>query len=392
MATYNYITDQGLVVADEAAIVADTEQDFRDIFGSGAVVDADTPNGQLVGSESNHRINVAQNNATVANQINPNFASGVWLDALWALLGGARTPATFSTVTAEITGVAGTVVPANSVAATTNGDRFLLTAEVTLVAGNNTANFQAETAGAIDVPAGSLTTVVSNVLGWETVNNAAAGAAGQAIESEEASRVRRRQTIGANARTVPAAAIAKVLDVAGVLSIAYRDNPNNSPTVIDGINLPANSIYACVEGGTDLDVATALLASKGGGTPWAGTDVSQAVVEPASGQSYTVGFDRPDDQVISIRVTASVPQGFNDPVGVITASVRSYADDTFRLDVDVLPFEISGAINEDHPTLNIRLVEVGFGANFVSLDTQPLDIAINERATVANADIGVVIL
>ena len=67
-------------------------------------------------------------------------------------------------------------------------------------------------------------------------------------------------------------------------SLTFQENVSASTQTINGISMVGHSIYACVAGGTDTDVAAALLENKSSGCAWnGGTTVN--VVEPASGQS-----------------------------------------------------------------------------------------------------------
>ena len=111
MASYNYVTNTGVVVADTSATLTEVETEFKDVFGQDLVTDAETPEGAWINAEVTSRQSVARNNAAIANQINPNLAGGVFLDALWALTGGQRRAATRSTVTATLSGVAATNHP-----------------------------------------------------------------------------------------------------------------------------------------------------------------------------------------------------------------------------------------------------------------------------------------
>ena len=76
----------------------------------------------LIAAETLARTEVVNNNAALANQINPNNAGGVFLDAILALTGMQRSSATQTLVTnVTLTGVAGTVISAGTLAATAAG-------------------------------------------------------------------------------------------------------------------------------------------------------------------------------------------------------------------------------------------------------------------------------
>lgn len=398
MAAYNYLTNSGTIVPDESTVLAEVQQEYRDVFGADLDVSETTPQGKFIASEVKSRIGVAQNNANIANQLNPNLSEGTFFDAAWALLGGQRiseSSSTFDTLP-DLTGVAGTIIPAGSKAKTTSGDVFLSIAEVTLdVSGLGSVNFVSEETGEIAAPVGTLTSIVTSVIGWETINNTVAATLGRTEESGAPARQRRRDTVGANARTGPEAIIAALRNVENLKSLQFRQNIFSTTQVIDTINMVRNSIYVCVDGGSDNDVATALL-SKSAGQAFNGPE-SVIVTEASSQQDYTVNFERTTGDAVLIRVTANVPTSVNDPINTVRNAVLDYANGIigdnggFITGQDASPFEIAAAINAESPLIFLRNVEISNKA-VVSYSSAVYPVAINIKATILSADIEVVLL
>ena len=128
MADYKYITSSGVIIPDTAELRAAVEDEFRAVFGQDLDVSPETPQGALITMETENRDAVVRNNAELANQINPDIAGGVFLDAIWALMGGQRWDATQSILTqVEFGGVPGTIIPKGSLAETLAGDQFATT-------------------------------------------------------------------------------------------------------------------------------------------------------------------------------------------------------------------------------------------------------------------------
>ena len=306
MGVYNYITNTGTIVSDTATARDEVIDEYRQALGQDLITDDESPEGVLINAETTSRQSVARNNAALANQINPNLAGGPFLDALWSLTGGQRTPATRSTVAATLSGVANTVIPAGSQARTTNGDLFRTTAAATLPTSGTLTGVQFESleTGPIAIGANSLTGVVDNVLGWETVTNPAAGTQGRAVEADEQSRLRRRFELGLQSRSTPQAVTSSLLAVTGVQSLAYLENVTNATATLEGISLVAHSVWVSVQGGLDSDIARALLRSKTAGAAWNGAQ-SVSVIDAFSGRAYTVLFERPTLRNIQIRVTVT---------------------------------------------------------------------------------------
>ena len=385
MAAYNYVNLQGVIIPDTSATKAEVEAEFRGVFGDDVDLSDESPGGALVNSEVIARTGVAVNNANLANQINPNKAGGVYLDALWELtnaITGGRRQATHSTFSqaVNLTGVPGTVIPEGALAVTADGDQFETLSEVTLdVSGMGTAAFRSVETGPIPAAIGALNSIApGQPLGWETVNNPVAATLGQNQESDSRSRQRRRETLALQGMSTSAAVKSRVAAVNGVRSLSFRENFTNAPVVIDGVNLAAKSVYACVDGGSDSDVATALLESKTAGADWNGL-VEVDVVDQDSGQTYAVKLDRPNEIQQWIRV-AIKPSNVTDPGVVISTAVLKYVDgeidgeDGFIVGGDVSPWEMAGAINQDGPGIFIKKIEISDDGITYSLDTREIEI------------------
>ena len=84
---YNYIENTGVVIPDTSDIKADVQEEFKNALGQSMQTSDDTPQGRLISGEVSARRAVAENNALLANQINPALAGGVFLESICALLG-----------------------------------------------------------------------------------------------------------------------------------------------------------------------------------------------------------------------------------------------------------------------------------------------------------------
>ena len=400
MANYTYITATGTIVPDTATTRADVVTEFQGIFGDDFITDPESPEGMWIDAETTSRQSVARNNAALANQTNPNLAGGPFLDALWALTGGQRTPATRSTVAATVAGVANTTIPQFSQARTSAGEAFRAVSAIVIpVSGSVTGTaWESVTPGAIPAGANDLTQITDAVLGWETITNPAAATLGRTTESDEQSRNRRRQTLGLQGRSVADAVRANVLNVPGVRSLSFRENVTNAAATIDGIRLVAHSIWVAVDGGADTAIANALLRSKTAGAAWNGAQ-SVTVTDPVSGQLYTVLFDRPTSQPVLLRITVRGTSAVSDPITAVRNSVLAYVrgemtgEPGFALGVDVSPFEIAAAVNRDNPALFIPLSEAARDTGGTpTYSTATIPIAINQIATVTEAGIQVLVV
>ena len=274
MTVYTYTTQTGLIVPDAADIQTQVQNEYIAAFGSDLnVTSPSTPQGLLINAETQARIAVATNNATLANQINPGFSGGVYLDALLALMGSQRIAATESLVLCTLVGTVGAIIPVGALAQDTNGNLWQCLNAVTipLLGTISSVSFQAVESGPILVNAGDLNTIVSNVLGWDSITNpagnsdtSAGGIIGQNTQSDVSARQYRINTLYLQSNGLAGSVISALTATAGVNSLYFIENPSTA-TTIQGVAMAANSIYVCVEGGTDLAVAATLTATKSAG-------------------------------------------------------------------------------------------------------------------------------
>ena len=368
---YNYIATTGVIVPDTQDIQNDVNNEFNAIF-PGINLDPSTPQGLLASAEVIARQAVADNNATLANQINPNVAGGVFLDALLALLGSARTPGTPSTVQCTITGVTGTSIPAGAQISDASGNLYEIVSTTVIPTGGTITGvpFQSVLTGAIPGAAGTLTVIVSNILGWETVTNPSAATLGASTQSDASARAYRTNTLALQGSSLSEAMTSAVSAVPGVTSLKFVENATSSPASPESIpfTMVANSIYMCVGGTGDLNaIAKAMQGTKSGGCAYNqgfGEIQGVPVTDPFSGQTTTVLFDTPDFVTISITVNVTNFNNVQNVVSAVQNAILTYASGGipntpgFAVGVNVSPFQIAGAINILVPGLFVDEVQV----------------------------------
>jgi len=397
MANYDFVTSTGVIVPDTADLLEAVRSEYRAAFGDDLDVSPETPQGVLITAETEGRDSVARNNADLANQINPNYAGGVFLDSIWSLTGGERVRATRTLISAvELAGVPGTIVPQGARASLgADGAQFELISAVVLTGGVGLGTFQAVDAGAIPAPAGALGTLVSGVLGWETVTNPQAGVIGADQETDIAARIRRRQTLALQGVALPEAIISGLYNTAGVRSLTFRENTTNAPVTFEGVTLAAHSVYACVDGGTDNAVALSLFRKKSLGAGWnGGTTVN--VTDPYSGQVYPVKFDRPTVRNIWAKITV-VTNGasYPDTPALVRAAMVDYANGQiegeagFVVGGDVSPFELASAVNRHAAPLYVRTCSVS--TEGVTYTTAEIPMLVNQKGGLIAGNIDVTV-
>lgn len=393
--TFNYINQTGVIVADTSDTKATVEGEWKSTYGQDLSVDPSTPQGAMITAEVSTRTAVAQASAKLANQINPNLAGGVFLDALCALLGITRYAAAPTQVSNVLmSGIANTNIASGTRAKTAAGDIFVLQTGVVLNgSGQAYGTFIAQVAGPVPCANGALSTPVDVIIGWDTVTNNQSGTPasvttlGQNQETDAQLRARRNNMLAAQGISTVQAQVSGLYGVSGVTSVSFRENVADTTQTIDGISLVAHSVWACVDGGTDLNVATSLLKNKTDGANWNGS-ITVNVVDASSGQTYGVKFDRP--AYVFIYGAMTIKQGAY--TGNLQADAAQAVANYFVGLVDgfaalgngqsVSPFEISAAVVARCP----GCVVLGCNIGTVPGSLTPADVAIalNQRAQTNN--------
>lgn len=392
---YKYIDTTGVIIPDTRDIFEEVVGEYRAVFGNDLVVDPETPQGALIAAETKHREQTIRAMAFLANQImNPNQSEGIFLDGIFSWMDTGRRAATRSTIpNVKLGGVPGTIIPEGSRALTDSRDEFVTTRAVIL--GNDgkaNVDFRAVEFGPIEAAPHELTRIAEGVLGWETVDNDNAATVGRSAERDAEARNRRRKILAANTISTNEAIISGLYQLEGVHSLSYYENFTDHDEVVDGVTIKSRSIYVCIEGGVDSEIAAVMKARKTVGAGYSG-DVLIQIVDEYSGQTYDVRFDRPDKIDVYTRVT--VRQSAGDVQSIVREAIRAYIDgeiegeDGPAVGRSISPFEISAAINFFEPSIYVKRVELSTDNQNWSSDE--LSVAINEIAYMPMSFLTVVI-
>jgi hypothetical protein len=398
--SFDYIESTGIIVPDTSDIKTEIEGEYQTAFGADIALGSDTPQGKLIAAETTSRTRVAQLMAMLANMMNPNQAGGVFLDAICSFLGLEREAATFTVVpNVAVTGNPNFIMQAGQMQAVgdTSGAFFVNTRSIQFDgSGNATVDFQCQTAGPIECPINDLK-IATQVLGWETISNASPGAPGIDQQSDVSLRAVRNNTLAKQGISTVEAQISDLYATPGVLSVAYRENIADTAQTIDGIVMVAHSVWACVDGGADADVALSLLTNKTDGANWNGaTEVD--VVDQFSGQTYTVKFDRPTVIPVLVRVTMRQGTSTADLPTSVPQAVVDYAggkidgSSGFVVGAQVSPFEIAAAVANELPGAFVAKVEVAEAGPSPVYQTTELAITLLEKASVTANQVNVIVL
>lgn len=289
-------TPQGVILPSDLDILAGKQIDINSAFGGGTNPALNTPQGQLASSDA---AIISDKNAEIAlicNQVDPQYATGRFQDALGRIYFMERVPATSTVVSCVLTG--GGLVPAGTLARDTSGNTYTLLADVTIGTGGTAlGSFANILTGPIACPAGTLTQVYQSVPGWDAITNPTDGALGSNVESPAEFEFRRQQSVAINGRGTTQAINAAVFAVANVLDCLVLDNPEGVTVLKGSTNYPLvhNSLYVAVVGGVAADIAQAVWSKKDTGCSYNGNttvnvlDMDYEFPQP----TYPVTFEIP---------------------------------------------------------------------------------------------------
>ena len=392
---YEYITATGVVVPDTSTVKTSVELEYKTVYGSDFVIDSSTEQGRQIDAEVTARIAVLRNNATIANQINPNYAEGVFLDAVYAIADGERDQEERSTATCTLGGVSGTIILAGSKAQDDKGNQWELANNATIpVSGSIDASFFSVEYGPIQAATGEINQIIDGTLGWETITNSVAAVPGKNQQSDISTRRQRKLELGKNANSNTFAIIAAISAVENVSSLTFRENFESVEKIIDNVTLKKHSTYVCVDGGINQDIAEAYYDARSGGSGFNGAVIVN-VTDPDSGQVIPVQFDRPTDKPKVVRVTV---KSSSDQRDAIKQAVVDYAnglidgEEGFIVGGNVSPFEIAAAVNATVTNVFVAKCEVAESAPVPAYTTDTIETEIFEKASITTDDVTVMTL
>jgi hypothetical protein len=300
-------TPQGPIVPSDSDILAGVQIDINYAFGGGVNPALNTPQGQLASSTAAIISDKDAEIALLCNQVDPQFATGRFQDAIGRIYFITRIGATSTAVTAILTGLPNTVVPAGTLAQDTSGNTYSLLGSVTIGDGGTvTSSWQNVVTGPIPCPEGTLSRVFQSVPGWDAITNPADGVLGQNVETASEFELRRKNSVAVNSRGSTQAILAAVFEVANVIDCFVIDNTSGQTVFKGSTNYPMlpHSIYVGVVGGADADIAEAIWLKKdtgcdyNGNTPVTVTDTSYSAPQP----TYVVRFNRPTSTPVLFAV------------------------------------------------------------------------------------------
>jgi uncharacterized phage protein gp47/JayE len=390
------LTSTGLNLDDFETVRALVVAQLRATISNILDVSPDQPIGQITDITLEHRQQISELLQEIYSAMDPEQATGQSLDALCSMTGTYRNPATYGTVGLTLNLNAATTVPAGSIAAVTGDpdNQWILDADVTSVgAGNYAGTATASETGVIQALAGTITTIVTPVAGWNSVTNALDADEGEEVESDTDLRLRREVELQQGGSTTLGAVVAAVSAIEEVIQVIGYENVRSY--VQDG--MPPKSIEIVYWSGATsptppavvAEIAETIQSEKAGGIQAYGTNTDDgappAETQPVTDDygTYHIGFTRATDLRVRLDYTLTTNSDYPGHAA-FQAYVSGWCDDNLGIGDDVLytkmidvGYNVAGI---DNLSLQLEFFGAGYG-------TADLSVGARQIATVAAGDV-----
>lgn len=365
--------DNGFVAPTESAILEARQSDLNAAFGGNLNPALNTPQGQIATSDTAIIADNYDQQALLYNSVDPAYASGRMQAAIGRIYFITRNPALPTVVQVTCTGLVNTPIPNGALVQDVNNNLYFCTAGATIpISGSIVLPFSNLSAGPIPCPAGAIgdNSIYQAIPGWDSATNVDDGVLGENVESRAAFEERREQSVAKNARGTISAIQGAVLDVSGVLDAYSYQNDTASPVTVQGVTIAANSIYVCVSGGAEADIANAIWTKKSPGCGYTG-NTSTTVYDNNSGYSapipsYTVTYQTPTPTpilfAVSLANNALVPADAATQVqnAIINAFAGADGGPRARIGSFIFASRFYSPVAALGPWVEIRSILVGF--------------------------------
>lgn len=310
------ITEKGIQIERLNEIVERLTSHFRKIYGIGINLLPDTPDGQLLGIIAQMKMDFEELAEAVYKQLDPDLATGAWLEQRAAYAGLVRRRAEYSYLRQVIlTGEPFTMLYRGLTVSDKNRNRWLLIQDIRLDEnGSARADFRSEEYGAFHLDTHHELAIETITLGLSkavTSENSEVG-----LEEETDAQLRERFFISRakNATNSVEAITGKIEELEDVKEVVVLENTTNK---IDENGVQPHSINVIVNGGNDIDIANVIFQNKGAGC---GLQGNTAVSLFRHEQSRVIKFDRPTS--VNIQVLLHITR-IKDQVEVDVEAIKT---------------------------------------------------------------------
>lgn len=388
---YDYITNSGMIVPDTSSVLADVQGEWKEVFGADLSVEPETPQGRIIEMIARQRVFTLQAIAATSNMLNLDKAYGFVLDDIGALFQVYRKGATYTLTQITMGGEPNTVIPRGTRLQSETGvfytnDIDSYTAEDYTIDsdGSITAVFRAEETGPVAAEVGTITNVVGNVSGLETViNNSPAISIGEPQESDQNFRNRIKASLNINSMAVLSAIRSAVANVENVVQVQAYENPSETDVVLNTVfKIPAHGVALIVDYNETnpltepvaYAIAEAIYKKKTLGAAYIAAQTSGAdayiktvnYLDEYDEQTHAVTFAKPINHNVACTISVKRQQysGSDLESAIKTAIAQFLAGENPEVDrvgigETLSVFEIAAAVSSSIPDIFIASVTIG---------------------------------
>ena len=315
----------GLVAEDTAVIRQRVAQEWKSAFSMGEDTpelntEAETPAGQIIDGQA---ALISEKDAEIlhlANNFNPQTATGVAQDALGKIYFLDRQIAQPTYVTCQCNGLQGTIVPYGAVVEDVNGYQYYNTTPQTIPAsGTVGCVFRCSEYGPIEVGAEAVNKIITVIPGWDSVLNSAAGVTGRVKETQSSFEQRRTASVAKNSHGLAESVLGTVGNLTGVVACDIEQNRGDYAITKKGVTIPPHSVYLSVYGGQQEDIGYAMHNKLNDGCGTAG-NTSVTITDETNGSEQTYYYEIPQTVSTGIKV---VIQRANDTPSDIETLIKN---------------------------------------------------------------------
>lgn len=330
----------------------------------------------------------------LSNMVNPDLATGKFLDALAALYGLDRKISEPTVVNCVLTGLKGTVIPYGAIAQDSLGNQYRHSAAAGARIGDTgsvTTTFTAIEHGSLEVAAGAVNRIVTTIAGWDTINNPSAGVIGRDEETDAELRNRMVESYAVNATGYVEAIEANLAALEGVLDVRVLENPTNAAITQFGVSINPHSILVAIVGGEDEQIAQTIYQRKDAGCGTTGSYQVSFTDSRFYNATYVYNIVRPQNQALKVKIeffaTSMNPTEKNNVIqAVINDVLGQGANDRVSLASTVYASRFYAAI-QSAIAVPVASIQVALGSGAFGSSVQ---IPANVEPTIQESDVSLV--
>lgn len=370
------ITETGIVIDSLSDVHKRLTDGFKRIYGDDISIDADSPDGQMIGLFSQEIDNINQALSMIAQMLDPYKATGAWLEQRAMYAGIVRRGADYSYLDDVIvTGKQGVKVPKGSIFSDGNLSKWVTLADIVLdINGSARVNMRSHELGAFSIQAGKELLMDTVIVGVEKITTTKTAKEGVFEEMDGSLLTRFMRSHSINNHDDRQGLEGALLDLTDVKQARVYENFTNQT---DDKGVPAHSLNAVVIGGSDDDIGLTILKKKIGGC---GVFGSISNTQEYAGAQRTVKFDRASSVNIKIKLLLERVGGFHD---IDTESIKSALSDT--------SFEIGESVYAMRLTCQVNSVQ-GFYIKSITVNgSDSVKVGVRQCAQIRPEDVEVLI-